>query len=117
VKNRRYKAIFTIGVILILLLLMHNFRARELFRYCDEGKASLNAGRYREAVGYFEKALAVYPDCKEATSYLGVSYEALGDNSRALSYYKKSLHLKPGCCCVCGYIIECYGNLIKKKVR
>ena len=43
---------------------------------------------YREAVGYFQKALDLRPEFNQAALDMAASYEALGDYAKAIEVYQ-----------------------------
>jgi Flp pilus assembly protein TadD len=65
------------------------------FSDLESGKASLEEGKFAEARASFEKALAKSPGSAEATFYLGVSKEKLGDKAGAEQAYKDALQKDP----------------------
>ncbi len=61
----------------------HNFEA-----YYYRGCAKVNAQKYREAIGDFEKAVELKPDYADAYFNLGRTYYLLNDADKACEYYK-----------------------------
>lgn len=60
------------------------------------GRARLGQKKAKEAIADYEKALAVRPDEPRALYDLGRAYADLGDNARALEYYRRLMAIKPG---------------------
>jgi Flp pilus assembly protein TadD len=59
-------------------------------------------GKYDEARKWLETALAMRPDDSRFHNSLGILYDSIGDNSRALTYYQSSIkkvnpNPKPSC--------------------
>jgi len=48
-------------------------------------------GKYDEARKWLETALAMRPDDSRFHNSLGILYDSIGDNSRALTYYQSSI--------------------------
>ncbi len=65
----------------------HNFEA-----YYYRGCAKVNAQKYREAIGDFEKAVELKPDYADAYFNLGRTYYLLNDADQACEYYKLADH-------------------------
>lgn len=68
----------------------------EAERLWELGDKAIEGGRYREAISYYEKSLALcgkdYYECYASNYHgLGLSYENLGDINRALFYYEKAI--------------------------
>ena len=81
------------------------------------GDAYVGLEKYNEAVGYFEKAAAV-ADNMFAAAYLlkaGVTCEELGDNAKALTFYKKIKDQYPQS--VEGYDIDKYITRIENQTK
>ncbi len=61
----------------------------------EKGEKLFNEGRYREAISYYERSLSRCAGDLECftSNYnsIGISYEQLGDDLKALSYYEKAL--------------------------
>ncbi len=89
-----------VKVFIIFLLLLPSIvfaqPKNEAERLWELGDKAYESGRYREAISYYEKSLALcgkdYYECY-ANNYhgLGSSYEGLGDDKRALFYYEKAI--------------------------
>jgi len=70
--------------------------------YNNLADACLQAGNYKEAGNYFQKALDIkqknvpknHPDLAVAYNNLGVAFENTDDYSQALTYYHKALDIK-----------------------
>jgi len=80
----RLTVILTVAVILAAFLLIEKARINEIDDHCRKGINFLQEGRYMEAMGSLEKALRIDPDSKEANAFLGLCYEKLGQNEKAL---------------------------------
>ena len=81
------------------------------------GDAYVGLEKYSEAVGYFEKAAAA-ADNMFAAGYLlkaGVTCEELGDNAKALTFYKKIKDQYPQS--VEGYDIDKYITRIENQTK
>ena len=79
-----------------------NFWADVIKKYPDEPRPYNNKGlacqrkeNYREAISYFEKAIAVSPKYSLAYANLGDSYSALGRPHKAAEYYTTFIRLQP----------------------
>jgi len=68
----------------------------EGFSDVEGGKALIEEGKFAEAKAHFEKIVAKEPRNAEATFYLGVSKDGLGDKAGAEQLYKEALKLDPG---------------------
>lgn len=82
----------------------------------NQGYAASNAGKYQEAAGFFQKAIAAKSDYAEAYNMLGYCTRKMGDVAKAFTYYDKALQLKPNFPEAREYYGEAYlqqGNLTK----
>jgi len=61
----------------------------------DLGYAYYNAGKDKEAVYYFRKAIGADPNYTNAYDNLGLMYLANGNNDKALALFKKVIELAP----------------------
>ena len=61
----------------------------------DKGDLLFNQGRYKEAITYFDKALALDPNDTDALYYKGISLESQGRHDEAITYFDKVLALDP----------------------
>ena len=61
----------------------------------NKGYDAANAGRYQEAIGDFQQAIALKSDYAEAYNMLGYSTRKAGNVKEAFTYYEKALKLKP----------------------
>ena len=59
------------------------------------GKASQGLGELKEAISWYEKALAFRGNVVEALNSLGECYIKIGDKAQALKAWKKSLEINP----------------------
>lgn len=65
----------------------------------EKGEKAFEAGRYKDAAGYYEKSLNIcrpisHLECISGNlNGLGRAYEAMGDDGRALDYYEESLKI------------------------
>ena len=50
---------------------------------------------YRQAIGLYRRALRLQPDDSHSYYYLGLSYEAVGENDSARAAYDKAVALDP----------------------
>jgi tetratricopeptide (TPR) repeat protein len=50
---------------------------------------------YKKAADYFEKALAADPTYSQAAYYLGLTYNAMFDETKAQEYFKKAIEIDP----------------------
>lgn len=61
----------------------------------EQAEKLYNAGKYKDAIVYYEKSLSLCSGDNECISAnlngIGTCYEALGDDMKALSYYEKAL--------------------------
>ncbi len=62
----------------------------------DKGIAELESKRYAEAIKLFEQAVTANPHNARAFSYLGRSYQEVGDKDRAYKYYDIAMSIDPG---------------------
>lgn len=61
-----------------------------------QGVEANKAGRLDEALGYYDKALALKPDAAGIYYVRGRVYETKGELDRALRDFSKAVQLKPG---------------------
>src|SRR5919197_943960 len=61
----------------------------------NKGLALEKLGKNKEAIIYFDKALAVEPNYATALNSKGVALTNLGNYSEAISYYDKALAIEP----------------------
>lgn len=59
------------------------------------GNMYFDAGRYQEAVTYYEQALKLRPRDANVSTDLGISYYYMNDADRALAQFDKSLQIDP----------------------
>lgn len=57
------------------------------------GKACFDVGRYADALGHFELALAKKPDWMVVQILVGKAHQALGDSSAARAAFERALKL------------------------
>src|SRR6185369_17406018 len=55
----------------------------------------LISGNYSESLGYFDKALVIFPDNAQVLDNKGFALYSLGNFSGALYYYDKALTIEP----------------------
>jgi tetratricopeptide (TPR) repeat protein len=82
----------------------------------NAGYTASNAGKYQEAIGDFQKAIALKSDYAEAYNMLGYDTRMTGKVKEAFTYYDKALKLKPNFPEAREYYGEAYlqlGNLAK----
>ena len=65
----------------------------------NKGDALNSLGKYKEAITYFDKALAIDPKYKDALSGKGQALYKLGNYSGAITYLDKALAIPPSCQC------------------
>jgi len=73
------------------LALFSQETARQLI---DKGIARHDAGKYTEAIAFYDKALAVEKDNDEALYETGTTYSAMKDYSKAIAYADKVIKLE-----------------------
>ena len=61
----------------------------------NRGIGLRDSGRYREAVGAFEEALAANPDSADAYNDLANAHGALNELGEAISHYERAIALRP----------------------
>jgi len=82
-RNPRYEdALVNLGTVC-------QMRAREL---ADPARQQ---DRLRQAISYYERALAIRPNHYEAYGNLGVAFQDLGEYEKAQGAYQQALHLNP----------------------
>jgi tetratricopeptide (TPR) repeat protein len=82
----------------------------------DAGAIASNGGKYQEAIGDFQKAIALKSDYAEAYNMLGYDTRMAGKVKEAFVYYDKALKLRPNFPEAREYYGEAYlqlGNLAK----
>ena len=62
---------------------------REAEAYYKQGKSHSEAGRYKEAIIAYKKAIDLRPDYAEASYFIGEAYDRLRQYKAALAAYKK----------------------------
>ncbi len=72
--------------------------------YYNQGLSLYDQEKYSEAIPYFDKALEINPNYKEAWLYKGLSLDDLGRYSEAITYYDKAISIDPN------YIIPWYNK-------
>jgi len=55
------------------------------------GRIYLKLGKMKEALSCFEKAVSINPKSGDAYFYMAYYYSEIGNNKKAINYYKKSL--------------------------
>jgi len=63
--------------------------------WVDKGMLYATYGNDKEAIRFFEKALAIEPDNSRALFNLGLSHSSLGDYDQAVNFINKALSLEP----------------------
>ena len=61
----------------------------------SRGLTAMKENRYRDATGYFAKALKIKPDHPDSYMNMGILYNLMGDYERAIAYFQKCLALGP----------------------
>jgi len=83
------------GIFLVLSCAVSGICQDEAERIWEQGEKAYNAGRYGEAIAQYQKALAICAgnhECEAANlNGIGASYEAMGDDGKALPYYENAL--------------------------
>lgn len=95
---RRAKWLVLVGTLLALCVFDDASAGKnEAENLWEQGSKAVEAKRYPEAIRLFERSLAICGgdvDCRWANlNGLGVVYDALDQNERALSYYEQTLQL------------------------
>lgn len=95
-KNR---LVLVLYFVLITIRITH--ATSEAEKLWEEGEKLYNAGKFKEAIGYYEKSLSLCRGDNECISAnlngIGTCYEALNDDMKALPYYEKALtHARKG---------------------
>jgi len=67
-------------------------QAEEIFK---QGLPAYYAGRQDEAIGFFDRAIAVDPNCYQAVSYKGAALAFKGQYPQAMPYLDKAIAMKP----------------------
>jgi len=90
-------ALAVAGVVLYLILSLNlsGFSPTPEKWHYDRGLARLEAGRYQDAVGEFDRALEYKPDYGAAYTNRGVALSKSGDPVSAISSYRRALALEP----------------------
>lgn len=78
--------------------------------YNNLGGMYLLAGRAREAIPLFERAITVDPSQAESYNNLGSAYRESGDREKALGYYRKAMELDPNNVKVLGNVGSFYSD-------
>lgn len=80
-------------IMLILTLILSYFFLRPILTYSLflNALSYENAGMLDEAIYKLNKAIKIYPDFSAAYSNLGLIYERMNQDKKALIYYKKAL--------------------------
>ncbi|MCE5194362.1 MAG: CHAT domain-containing protein [Nitrospiraceae bacterium] len=72
--------------------------AKEAEKLWELGEKAYNSKKYNEALSYYQKSLSLCAadlECRSSNfNGLGRSYEALGDDKKALSYYEEALKIE-----------------------
>ena len=63
--------------------------------YGEIGTAFYHNKQYNEAVKYYEKKLEKFPDSESTHTALGIVYDELLQDDKALYHFKKALEIKP----------------------
>ena len=82
-----------LAVLFILFLLQQNALAEETF--INKGNALLEAGKYEEAITFYDEVLEIQPKDIVALYNKAVSLSFLGNFSDAIEYYDKVLVMEP----------------------
>ena len=61
----------------------------------EQGNSLLNAGKFEEALGFFEQALLLDQKNPELWNYKGVALRSIGRYSEAIECFNKSLEIDP----------------------
>ena len=96
-RNTLRLAMTVLVLCLVLAASLHGAKAAqdEAEQYWELGEQQYNAGRYREAIPYYERSLSICGSNFECTASdlngIGASYEALNDDRKAFPYYEQAL--------------------------
>jgi tetratricopeptide (TPR) repeat protein len=85
----------SIGVGLIAIILIVSFFYSDADTQYNKGVELLDAGKYEEAITYFDKALAIEPNDVDALNNKGIALHNLGKNQEAIALFDKVLLIKP----------------------
>lgn len=93
------RLVLVLYFVLITIRITH--ATSEAEKLWEEGEKLYNAGKFKEAIGYYEKSLSLCRGDNECISAnlngIGTCYEALNDDMKALPYYEKALtHARKG---------------------
>ena len=72
-----------------------NLKQEQSKKYRELGVENQRAGNLAEALTFYQKAVAVYPNSAVAYNDLGVVYEVMGSLDRAEESYLKSIEINP----------------------
>lgn len=68
---------------------------RDLEALISLGNMFSDAGKYPDAIDYYNRALQVNPDNPDVLSDLGVCYRSTGDSRRAIETFRKATQMHP----------------------
>jgi len=71
-------------------------KQEQAIRYRNLGLDCQNAGNLPEALSFYQKSIAIYPNFESVYNDIGVVYEAMGYQDRAEESYLKSVQINPG---------------------
>jgi len=92
-----FKTGFVLTIMILCLVVVHPAvaSADDAEKLWEQGEKAYNAGRYREALSYYERSLPLCGGNLECTASdlngIGAVYEALDDDKKALPYYEQAL--------------------------
>jgi tetratricopeptide (TPR) repeat protein len=102
VKLKCASILFVAGVVCLILAGLGLAQNNSAIDAYNRGTEILNAGRYREAMPYFDEAIRLDPRYVEAFNNRGIAYGNLGQYQRAVQdfdeaipYYDKAIQLNP----------------------
>lgn len=92
---KKIKAVLILALVFGISVSAFAQGKNEAERLWESGEKAFEAGRYREAISYYEKSLSRCAGDQECIASnrngLGKSYDELGDYKKALPYYEEAL--------------------------
>ncbi len=70
-------------------------KASQVTEVHQQGLALLKERKYKEAIGFFQKAVELDPTFAEGHLYLGISFANSGDSRKGAWHYEEFVHLAP----------------------
>lgn len=84
-----------VAIVLAAAVVYHFHMRRQAARLNNEAKVLLDQGRYADALVRLERVRRIEPDNHVVWRNLGVAYEGLNQNAKALEAFERSLRLNP----------------------